>query len=125
MWLPTRRFSAAFYLLMIIIVLIVALLKQSVFLVLFLLFIEIIAGNWLSYEIGYFPYVPLMKCFILKSIGCWYSLSYIPFGRKIVLQFLRGLGICYPCFYVSDALVSGNIRRNLFRSSNNAFLYKL
>jgi hypothetical protein len=62
---------------MMIIVLIVALLKQNVFLVLFLLAIEIIAG-------------------------AWYSLSYIPFGRKIVLQFFRATGVCFPCFWVSD-----------------------
>jgi len=79
MWLPTRRWSTAFYLLMIIIVFIVALLKQNVFLVLFLLVIEILAGTW-------------------------YSISYIPFGRKIVLTFLRSLGICFPCFYVSDSI---------------------
>ncbi len=77
MWLPTRRWSTAFYLLMIIVVFVVALLKQNVFLVLFLLAIEIIAG-------------------------AWYSISYIPFGRKIVLSFLRATGVCFPCFYVSD-----------------------
>jgi hypothetical protein len=77
MWLPTRRWSTAFYLFMMIIVLVVALLKQSVWLVLFLLGIEIIAG-------------------------VWYSISFIPFGRKIVLQFLRATGVCFPCFWVGD-----------------------
>eukprot|EP00981_Chlorochromonas_danica_P011767 scaffold4247_cov174-Ochromonas_danica.AAC.28 len=62
---------------MIIIVFVVALLKQNVFLVLFLLLVEILAG-------------------------CWYSISYIPFARKIVITFFRSLGICYPCFYVHD-----------------------
>jgi hypothetical protein len=62
---------------MIIVVFVVAILKQNVFLVLFLLCIEIIAG-------------------------AWYSISFIPFGRKIVLSFLRATGVCFPCFYVSD-----------------------
>ncbi len=77
MWAPTRRYSTGFYLFMLIVVLVVALLKQNIFLVLFLLFIEILAA-------------------------VWYSISYIPFGRKIVLQFLRSIGICFPCFYVYD-----------------------
>lgn len=77
MWLPTRRYSTAFYLIMIIVVFIVAVMKQNVFLVLFLLAVEIVAG-------------------------AWYSISYIPFARKIVLNFLRACGICFPCFYVSD-----------------------
>eukprot|EP01031_Cornospumella_fuschlensis_P045737 gene45737-55981_t len=79
MWLPTRRWSTAFYLLMIIVVFVVAILKQNVFLVLFLLVIEILAGTW-------------------------YSISYIPFARRIVLTFFRSLGVCYPCFYVGDGL---------------------
>lgn len=78
MWLPTRRFSTAFYLSMIIIVFAVALSKQNIFLILFLLFVQILAGMW-------------------------YTLSYIPFGRKIVLTFLRSTGVCYPCFATSDA----------------------
>jgi hypothetical protein len=72
---------------MMIIVLIVALLKQNVFLVLFLLAIEIIAG-------------------------AWYSLSYIPFGRKIVLQCLRKTKICFPCFWISDNLQEQYRRRH-------------
>jgi hypothetical protein len=79
MWLPTRRWSTGFYLLMMIIVFVVAVLKQNVFLVLFLLAIEIIAG-------------------------IWYSISFIPFARKIVITFFRSLGICYPCFYVHDSI---------------------
>jgi hypothetical protein len=77
MWLPTRRWSTTFYLLMMIIVLVVALLKQNVGLVLFLLFIEYLAG-------------------------IWYSLSYIPFARKVVCRQLRASQICFPCFWVSD-----------------------
>jgi hypothetical protein len=87
MWLPTRRFSTAFYLFMIIIVFVVALLKQSVFLVLFLLVVEIIAGTW-------------------------YSISYIPFGRKIVCSFFRSLGVCYPCFYVHDSVRDACAKQN-------------
>lgn len=64
---------------MMIIVLIVAVLNQNVFLVLFLLIIEIMAG-------------------------IWYSASYIPFGRKMILTFLRQIGICMPCFYVYDSV---------------------
>jgi hypothetical protein len=64
---------------MLIVVFIVAVLKQNVFLVLFLLFIEVLAA-------------------------IWYSISYIPFGRKIALQFLRQIGICMPCFFVYDSV---------------------
>jgi len=77
MWLPIRRWSTAFYLLMLAVVLIVAVLKQNILLVLFLLVIEILAATW-------------------------YSLSYIPFGRKITLAFLRRTGACFPCFYIYD-----------------------
>ena len=95
MWLPTRRWSTAFYLLMILIVFIVALLKQNVFLVLFLLLVEIIAG-------------------------AWYSLSYIPFGRKIVLQFFRATGVCFPCFYVSDKIHESCKKSNQSKSNNSS-----
>jgi len=77
MWAPTRRYTTAFYLLMLVIVLIVACLKQNIFLVLFLLFIEVLAA-------------------------IWYSASYIPFGRRMIIAFLRQIGICMPCFYVYD-----------------------
>lgn len=97
MWLPTRRWSTAFYLLMIIIVFVVALLGQSVFLVLFLLLIEIIAGTW-------------------------YSLSYVPFGRKIVCTFFRSLGICAPCFYVHDSVSqSCQQQKSSNSTTNNVF----
>mmetsp|Transcript_8821 Transcript_8821/g.14680 ORF Transcript_8821/g.14680 Transcript_8821/m.14680 type:complete len:288 (-) Transcript_8821:153-1016(-) len=78
MWLKTRRFTTAFYLFMIVVVFVVAVLKQNVFLVLFLLVIEILAGSW-------------------------YSLSFIPFGRKVVLAFIRRTGICMPCFFCYDS----------------------
>ena len=77
MWHPTRRWSTGFYLAMIIIVFGVAVGKQNIGLIIVLLIIEIVAG-------------------------CWYGLSYIPFGRKICLEFLRSIGICFPCFFVYD-----------------------
>jgi hypothetical protein len=79
MWDPTRRYTTAFYLAMIVVVLAVALTKQNVFLVLFLLFVEILAATW-------------------------YSISFIPFGRKMVCSFFRSTGLCAPCFYVSDSV---------------------
>jgi len=94
MWLPTRRWSTGFYLLMIIIVFIVALLKQNVFLVLFLLVVEILAGTW-------------------------YSISYIPFGRKIVLQFFRATGVCFPCFFVSDKVQEACKKQNQSKSTTS------
>lgn len=94
MWLPTRRWSTAFYLLMIIVVFVVAILRQSVFLVLFLLLVEIIAGTW-------------------------YSISYIPFGRKIVCSFFRALGVFGPCFYVYDSCAESCQSKS--KSSNNVF----
>eukprot|EP01038_Epipyxis_sp_PR26KG_P005403 gene5403-7487_t len=79
MWAVTRRYSTAFYLFMLIIVFVVAVLKQSVWLVLFLLFIEVLAA-------------------------VWYSASFVPFGRKIILAFLRQIGICFPCFFIYDSV---------------------
>mmetsp|Transcript_9124 Transcript_9124/g.31128 ORF Transcript_9124/g.31128 Transcript_9124/m.31128 type:complete len:175 (-) Transcript_9124:30-554(-) len=67
MWHETRRFSTAFYLIMLIIVFAVAVAGVNVFVVLFLLLIEICAGMW-------------------------YFLSYIPYGRKAVLGCLKA-----PC----------------------------
>jgi hypothetical protein len=64
---------------MLIIVFAVAVAKQNVFLVLFLLFIEVCAG-------------------------VWYAVSYIPFGRKALLAILRRIGICMPCFFVYDSV---------------------
>jgi hypothetical protein len=78
MWAVTRRWSTAFYLAMLVIVFAVAVSKQNIFLIFFLLFVEILAA-------------------------AWYTLSYVPFGRKICMNFLRSTGICFPCFYVYDA----------------------
>jgi hypothetical protein len=64
---------------MLIIVFAVAVAKQNIGIVLFLLVIEILAG-------------------------IWYGLSYIPFGRAMVMQFFRQIGICFPCFYVYDSI---------------------
>jgi hypothetical protein len=77
MWAVTRRYSTAFYLIMLIIVFCVAVTGQNIFLILFLLFIEIMAA-------------------------AWYTLSYVPFGRKMCMTFLRSTGMCMPCFYVHD-----------------------
>jgi len=79
MWKPTRRFTTAFYLSMLIIVFAVTMITphQSIYLILFLLFIEVLAA-------------------------VWYSLSYIPFGRDFVSSIIRKLGICFPCYWVYD-----------------------
>lgn len=77
MWAVTRRYSTAFYLAMLIIVFCVAITGQNIFLIFFLLAIEIAAA-------------------------LWYTLSYVPFGRKIFMAFLRKTGACMPCFYVYD-----------------------
>lgn len=37
----------------------------------------------------------------------WYGLSYIPFGRKAVIAFLRRT-ICKPCFTVYDSVKGGS-----------------
>mmetsp|Transcript_4347 Transcript_4347/g.3897 ORF Transcript_4347/g.3897 Transcript_4347/m.3897 type:complete len:191 (-) Transcript_4347:97-669(-) len=76
MWHPTRRYTTAFYLVMLIIVFAVAVAKQNVGIVIVLLLIQICAAFW-------------------------YSISYIPFGRKIVIAFLRRT-ICKPCFELYD-----------------------
>jgi uncharacterized integral membrane protein len=98
MWDPTRRYSTAFYLVMLIIVLAVAVSvstfsafpppltltwrqKQNIWLVLFLLFVEILAA-------------------------VWYSISYIPFGRKIVITCMKKT-VCKPCFDVYEESKGG------------------
>ena len=79
MWKPTRRFTTAFYLSMLIVVFAVTMVKpyQSIYLILFLLFVEVLAA-------------------------VWYSLSYIPFGRDFVSSIMRKTMICYPCYFVYD-----------------------
>lgn len=83
MWKPTRRFTTAFYLSMLIIVFSVAVAKYELdgklYLILFLLFVQIMAG-------------------------CWYGLSYIPGGRYLVSSVIRRTYICYPCYFVYDAV---------------------
>ena len=64
MWDPTRRFSTGFYLAMLCVVFAVAIAKQNIFLILSLLFIQYCAG-------------------------IWYTASYIPFGRKMILGCLK------------------------------------
>lgn len=72
MWDPTRRFSTAFYLSMLIVVFAVAISKQNIFLILFLLFIQYLSG-------------------------IWYTASFIPFGRQMILGCLKST-ICKPCW---------------------------
>jgi hypothetical protein len=78
MWLKKRRVTTAIYLSLLIIVFSVAIAHQNVILVLFLLILEIIAG-------------------------CWYALSYIPFGRKMMSTLLKNT-ICSPCNNVYEAI---------------------
>ena len=63
---------------MLIVVFAVAVSGQNVFLVLFLLFIEVLAG-------------------------IWYAASYIPYGRKMLLALLRNT-CCGPCFEAYDSV---------------------
>jgi dolichyl-phosphate-mannose--protein O-mannosyl transferase len=101
---PSRRYTTAFYLTMLIIVFSVAVAvckhipyyyrylsdtdvvvftqKQNIGLILVLLIIEIIAA-------------------------LWYSISFIPFGRKIVMQGFRSSGLCKPCFDAHDQSKAG------------------
>lgn len=72
MWDPSRRYTTAFYLAMLIIVFAVAVAKVHVGIVLFLLFIQILAG-------------------------IWYTASYIPFAQKIIISFFKNT-LCKPCF---------------------------
>lgn len=79
MWHPTRRYTTAFYLTMLIVVFSVAVACPKLFLlVLFLLFIQMCAG-------------------------VWYAASYIPYGRKMILAFLRRT-CCGPCFEAYDGM---------------------
>lgn len=61
---------------MLLIVLCVAVTKQSIGVVLPLLFLEIL-------------------------VALWYSISYIPFARKMIIAYLRR-GPCQPCFQMYD-----------------------
>ena len=81
MWHPTRRYTAAFYLSMLIVVLSCGASKQNAGLVIILL---IIAG----------------------CASFWYGMSYVPFGRKAVMQFLRST-ICKPCCEAYDSACKG------------------
>lgn len=90
MWAITRRWSTGFYLSMLIIVFCVAVTKQNIFLIFFLLFVEILAA-------------------------LWYTLSYVPFGRKIFMAFLRKTGACMPCFYIYD---QGKAQYDAYQAKN-------
>jgi hypothetical protein len=77
MWDPTRRYTTAFYLSTLIVVFACAVTKQNILLILALLFVSYCAS-------------------------IWYSASYIPFGRKIILACLKRT-ICKPCADASEA----------------------
>ncbi len=76
MWDKTRRWSTGFYLSMLLIVFCVAVTEQHIAIIISMLFVEILAA-------------------------VWYSASYIPFGRKMILGCLRA-SICGPCFATYD-----------------------
>lgn len=72
MWNQDRRWSTAFYLSMLLIVFCVAITEQNVWLVIFLLIIQVLAG-------------------------IWYAASYIIGGRAMIIAFLKST-CCGPCF---------------------------
>lgn len=73
---PTRRYSTAFYFITLIITFSVAVAKQNVGIVIFMLLVSVLAA-------------------------LWYSISYIPFARKIIIGYLRK-GPLGPCFDAAD-----------------------
>lgn len=83
MWKPTRFYTTGFYLIMLIVVFSVAVapfqMEGKIYLILFLLVIQIFAA-------------------------IWYSASYIPFGRDMISSCLRRIYICTPCYMVYDAV---------------------
>jgi hypothetical protein len=81
---------------MLIVVFAVAITGQNVFLVLFLLVIEIMAATW-------------------------YMLSWVPFARKVVIEFFRSTGICAPCFYVHDQIAEQCKKQNESNSGKGGF----
>ena len=46
--------------------------------------------------------IVLVLLIIEVMAATWYAISYIPFGRKLVIAFLRRT-ICKPCFAVYDS----------------------
>lgn len=73
---PSRRYSTAFYLICLIITFSIAVAKQNVGAVIFMLLVSVLAA-------------------------LWYSISYIPFARKIIIGYLRR-GPLGPCFDAVD-----------------------
>ena len=82
MWDATRRFSAAFYLSMLVVVFAVAVSGQHVGIVIAMLVIQVLAGSW-------------------------YALSYVPFGRKMVIAFFKNT-LCKPCCDAYESTRSKN-----------------
>lgn len=71
MWDPTRRIATAVYLTLLILVLALAIAKVNIWIVLFTLLVEICAAFW-------------------------YSISFIPFGRKMFIACMKKT-VCKPC----------------------------
>lgn len=83
MWKATRFYTTLFYMFMLVTVFTVAVtpfeLDGKLYLILFLLFVQICAA-------------------------VWYSASFIPYGREMISGILRRIGICMPCYMVYDAV---------------------
>lgn len=69
MFHPVRRYTTIFFLAMLVVVFAVAMAKQHFALVLFLLFIQILAG-------------------------LWYAASYIPYGRQMIIDWCKKVCTC-------------------------------
>jgi hypothetical protein len=92
----TRRFSTIFFLTMIAVVFAVAITGQNIGIVFAMLFIELCAM-------------------------IWYTASFIPFGRQIILNFLRST-CCGPCFKGYDwcAEKCGKIKKSAQEATGTA-----
>eukprot|EP01041_Mallomonas_annulata_P000650 gene650-1259_t len=113
MWDPTRRISTAFYLIMLIIVFAVALavssctptisfsLSTNILLLSFNLTNPIITTNDSSYSDSnaqkQHVLLVLFLLFIEVLAALWYSISYIPFARKMVIEFFKRT-LCKTCW---------------------------
>jgi hypothetical protein len=95
MWDPVRRFTTAFYLIMLIAVFAVAVTGQNVLLVLALLIIEILAA-------------------------AWYTLSWVPFARKVVIEFFKSTGLCKSCFWMHDTIAEACKKKETTESSGGS-----
>ena len=69
---PTRRIACVIYLVLLITVFVLAMCRVNVWLIIFVLIIEMMAATW-------------------------YALSYIPWGRKMCIEFFKALPCIKPC----------------------------